>query len=130
MPTAYPRAYAYSKRILYIDQDFFAPIVQEMYDQSGELWKSMLLCAFYSQKPYEGYPARPLNGGKYDYADEWPFIPNWVMVDLQLENATAYDVPSGYKKPADWQQEWYFNEDVPSNRPEIHNPSYLIQSAR
>lgn len=36
-PTGYPRSYAYSKRILYIDQEFFAPLLQEMYDQQGEL---------------------------------------------------------------------------------------------
>ncbi|HKA56718.1 MAG TPA: DUF1329 domain-containing protein [Candidatus Binatia bacterium] len=36
-PTAYPREYHYSKQVLYIDQDFFFPIVQEMYDQDGAL---------------------------------------------------------------------------------------------
>jgi hypothetical protein len=130
VPTDPPRAYRSSKRIMYIDQDFFAPLVQEIYDQNGELWRILLDAIFYSKKPYAEYPASPLQGGAYNYADEWPFTPNWVMVDIQQGNASAYDAPSGYKKPAEWRQEWYFNEDVVSNKPEVYTPYYLIQSAR
>ena len=36
-PTGYNGRYAYSKRILYIDQDVFFPLIAEIYDQRGEL---------------------------------------------------------------------------------------------
>jgi len=129
-PTAYPREYAYSKRILYVDQDFFAPLVHEMHDQRGELWKAMLPCIFYSQKPYEGYPAKPLQGGKYSYADEQQFVPSWLLVDLQHGQATIGEAPSSAKKPAEWTGEWYFNEEVSINTPEVYSSNSLSQSGR
>jgi hypothetical protein len=129
-PTGYPRPYAYSKRILYIDQDFFAPLLQEMYDQRGELWKSLLLCLFTTKRPYWGYPVWPLTGGKYNYEDEWPFIPNGVMVDMQQVHATTFDAPPGMQQVVEGQTEWYFNEDVRANSPEVYSMNYLLQSAR
>ena len=38
IPSAYSQ-YAYSKRIMYIDKDFWGMNFAEMYDQGGELWK-------------------------------------------------------------------------------------------
>jgi len=130
LPTGYPRPYSYSKRVLYIDQDFFAPLIQELYDQHGELWKSLLLCFFSAKWPYGGYPVWPLNGGKYNYEDEWPFIPNGLMVDLQQTQATTFDAPGGMKSILEGKTEWYFNEDIPTNTPEVYSPNYLIQSGR
>ena len=75
-PTAYPRSYAYSKRILYIDKDFFSPLIHEMYNQEDALWKSHVASIFYTKKPYEGYPAKPLRDGKYNYEEEQHFVPN------------------------------------------------------
>jgi hypothetical protein len=129
-PTGYPRPYTYSKRVLYIDQDFFAPLIQEMYDQRGELWKSLLLCFFSAKWPYGGYPVWPLEGGKYNYEDEWPFIPNGLMVDMQHVQATTFDAPAGMKSILEGKTEWYFNEDVPANTPEVYSPNYLLQSGR
>ncbi len=124
-PTGYRRDYPYSKRILYIDQNFFGLVLTEMYDQQGELWKGAVPCFFYTHKPYEGYPTNPISGGKYNYEDEWPFIPNGVIVDIQAVRATASDAPSGYKKPSEWRKEWYFNEGGPLNRPRLHTLSHL-----
>lgn len=129
-PTGYPRTYAYSKRILYIDQDFFAPILQDIYDQQGELWKVMLGCVSYTQKPYEGYPVKPLPGAKYNYEDEWLFVPNFVLLDIKRGQATAGDAPPSSRKRTEWKTEWYFNEAVSINAPEVYSPSYLIQTAR
>jgi len=129
-PTGYPRSYAYSKRVLYIDQDFFAPLIQEMYDQRGELWKSLLLCFFSAKVPYGGYPVWPLEGGKYNYEDEWPFIPNGLMVDMLRVQATTFDAPADMKSIVEGKTEWYFNEGVPTNTPEMYSPNYLLQSAR
>jgi uncharacterized protein DUF1329 len=129
-PTAYPREYAYSKRVMYMDQDFFAPLVHEIYDQHGELWKGMLPCIFYTKKPYEQYPAKPLSGGKYNYEDEQQFVPNWLLVDLQNGQATIGEAPSSTKKPTDWQNEWYYNEEVSNNTADVYSTSALTQSGR
>lgn len=130
IPTGYGGQYAYSKRILYLDQDNFGPGVAEMYDKGGELWKGIVHCTFYTTKPYEGYPAKPLEGGKYNYEDEWPFTPNGILADVQQTHATTFDAPSSYAKPSEWVNEWYFNEEVPINTPAAYSLSYLIQSAR
>lgn len=90
----------------------------------------MLLAIHYTTKPYVGYPTNPLDGGKYNYTDEWPFVPNWVLLDLQAVVATAGSTPPGNQPHTEWHNEWYFNEDVSSNRPDIHSPNYLTRSAR
>ncbi len=122
-PTGYRGHYAYSKRILYMDENFFGLVLTEMYDKRGELWKYFLPCLFYTQKPYEGYPAQPLKAGKYEYEDEWPFIPNGVMVDMQKVRATTLEAPSVSAKPRQWRHEWYFNEAVSSNTPRTYRVS-------
>jgi len=124
VPTGY-RRYAYSKRILYLDQDFFGLVVTDLYDQRGELWKTALACFFYTTKPYEGYPVHPIAGGHYNYEDEQPFLPNWVMIDVQQVHASTMDAPSGLAKPSEWSQEWYFNEGGPLNDPQVHTLAYL-----
>ena len=78
-----------------MDQEFFAPILQEMYDQQGELWKAMLPAINYTNTPYVGYPTNPLDGATYNYTDEWPFVSSWVLLDLQEVLATAGDTPPG-----------------------------------
>ena len=129
-PTGYPRPYAYSKRILYIDQDFYAPLIQEMYDQNGELWKALHLCFFATKSPYWGYPIWPVEGGTYQAHEEWPFIPNGLMIDLQEEHATIFDAPSGNIEPFGWKTEWYFNTHAEQNAPDIYSTNYLVRSAR
>jgi hypothetical protein len=124
-PTAYPRDYAYSKRILYMDRDFYGPVVHEMHDAKGELWKSMVPCVYYTKKPHEGYPIKPLNGAKYNYEDEQQFVPNWVLVDLKNVSATIGESPSSTKKPSEWTGEWYFNEEVSNNVPDDYLPNAL-----
>jgi hypothetical protein len=129
IPTGYSQ-YAYSKRVLYLDADNFGPYHNESYDQAGELWRTIVPYFNYGKKPYESYPARPLQGGKYNYTDDWPFLPNGAVFDLQQVHATTWDAPSGFSKPSDWRNEWYFNEDVRINTPRSYTISYLIQSAR
>jgi hypothetical protein len=129
-PTGYPRTYAYSKRILYIDQDFFGPGLQDIYDQHGELWKSMLNCGYYTTKPYDGYPTKRLPGANYNYTDEWLFVPNFVFLDVQKGLATAGEAPPGSRKPSEWKTEWYFNEPVSVNAPDVFSPSALNRGTR
>lgn len=129
LPTAYSQ-YAYSKRIMYLDKDFLGMNFAEVYDQGGELWKLWFNIFNYVSKPYEGYPTRPLEGGKYNYEDVWAFTPNGMMADLQTSHATKWDAPSGYVKPDQWVTEWYFNEATPINTERAYSINYLIQSAR
>lgn len=129
LPTGYSQ-YAYSKRILYPDKDFWNMNFSEMYDGGGELWKVWFNIFHYSAKPYEGYPTKPISGGKYNYEDEWPFTPNGMMTDVQVTHATKWDAPSGYAKPQDWVNEPYFNEATPLNTTSAYSINYLVQSAR
>ena len=129
IPTGYSQ-YAYSRRVVYLDADNFGPYHNESYDQGGELWRSLVPYFNYGKKPYEGYPAKPISGGKYNYTDDWPFLPNGMVVDMQTVHATTWDAPSGYVKPSECRNEWYFNEDVRINQPEAYTISYLIRSAR
>lgn len=129
-PSHFPGSYAYAKRILYIDQDFFGLVLEEMYDLNGEFWRFYLPCIYYTKTPYWGYPIRPLAGGKYNYEDEWPFIPNTVIVDVQNTQATTLEAPTGEAQPGEWLTEWYFNEDVKENTAQVYSTNYLLQSAR
>jgi hypothetical protein len=129
-PTAYPRDYAYSKRVLYMDREFFGPIVHEMYDQNNELWKGMVPAIFYTKKPYEGYPKNPISGAKYNYEDEQSFVPNWTLVDIKNIQATIGEAPPSNKKPNEWRNEWYFNEDISNNEPTTYSTSALGQGGR
>jgi hypothetical protein len=129
LPTAYSQ-YAFSKRILYIDKDTLAPIIMDAYDQGGELWKVFWNMFDYTKKPYEGYPTKPISGAKYNYEDEWPFDPYGMMMDVQTAHGSPWDAPSGYTKPTDWVNEWYFNEATPINTEQAFSINYLIQSAR
>ena len=129
IPTAYSQ-YAYSKRVMYIDKDFWNMNYDETFDQGGELWKCWFNIFDFSSKPYEGYPTKALPGGRYNYEDEWPYTPNGMMVDMQTVHATKWDAPSGYTKPSDWLTEWYFNEAVEINTEKAYSINYLVQSAR
>ena len=129
LPTAYSQ-YAFSKRIMYIDKDTLGVIFMEAYDQGGELWRVFFNMFSFTKKPYEGYPARPLTGAKYNYEDEWAFDPHGMTMDVQTAHGSPWDAPSGYSKPADWVNEWYFNEATPINTEQAFSINYLIQSAR
>ena len=129
-PTHYPGKYPYSKRTLYMDKEFFGSGIQELYDEQGALWKAGVGCLFYTQKPHVRYPVNPLKGAKYNYRDEWPFLPNAVMLDLKGKTATIGESPSSTKPSSEWYYETYFNEPVSDNTSEAYTPNYLIRSAR
>jgi hypothetical protein len=52
------------------------------------------------------------------------------MVDMQQVQATTFDAPAGMKSILEGKTEWYFNEDVPANTPEVYSQSYLLKSGR
>src|SRR5439155_14339017 len=125
LPTGYSQ-YAYYKRILYPDKDFWNMNFGEAYDSGGELWKVWWNICDYSKKPYEGYPTKPITGGKYNYEDEWAFTPHGMMADVQTSHASKWDAPSGYAKPSEWVNEWYFNEATPLNTQSAYSVNFLI----
>jgi hypothetical protein len=98
IPTAYSQ-YAFSKRIMYIDKETYGVLLTESFDDGGELWKGWLNIFHHTSTPYEGYPAQPLEGGKYNYSDQWPFTPYGVVVDVQTAQATTWEAPSSARPP-------------------------------
>jgi hypothetical protein len=91
--------YAYSKRVLFIDQETWVITFSDIYDRSGELWKIWINDYSFRRKA-EGANA-------IEYPDEMGFLPAIVMVDMQLEHATKASLPSP-RFPGE--QGWYFNQ--------------------
>ena len=129
-PTGYTSPYSYSKRVFYIDQDFYAQLFQEMYNRKGELWKSFFMCYFVTTKPYWGYPIWAEEEPAFDPSDEWPFMPNGMMLDLLAERATTFDAPPGEEAPVEWRREWQFNLKGKANNPEVFSVPYLIRTGK
>ncbi len=129
-PTGYTSPYAYSKRIFYIDQDFYGQLLQEMYNRKGELWKSYFMCYYVTNKPYWGYPIWAGEKPSYEDEDEWPFIPNGMMLDLLTERATTFDAPPSGKAPPEWRREWQFNLAGKANSPDVYSVPYLIRTGK
>ena len=105
-------------------------MIQEIYDLQGDLWKVFLRSIAYTNKPHDRYPINPLEDAQYNYNDEWAFMPQAVMVDMQAPHATTFEAPAVHTPPAEWQSEWYFNENIPSNNASIFSRNYLIRSGR
>ena len=91
--------YAYSKRVLFIDKEYWGIPFSDIYDRSGELWKLWINDVSF-RKSVPGNNA-------IVYEDEMPFAPAIVMVDLQLEHATKASLPSP-RFPGE--QGWYFHQ--------------------
>ena len=91
--------YAYSKRVLFIDKEYWGIPFSDIYDRSGELWKIWINDLSF-RKSVPGNNA-------IMYEDEMPFAPAIVMVDLQLEHATKASLPSP-RFPGE--QGWYFHQ--------------------
>ncbi len=91
--------YAYSKRVLYIDKEFWGIPYSDIYDRSGELWKIWINDVSF-RKSVPGNDA-------IVYEDEMPFAPAIVMVDMQLEHATKASLPSP-RFPGE--QGWYYHQ--------------------
>jgi len=90
--------YAYSKRVLFVDKETFLPLYSDVYDASGELWKTMVQSIRVARKPN---PDAAL-----EYPDEMPFIYGFAMVDLQLLHGTRSAIPGTQFRE---EPGWYFN---------------------
>ena len=134
-PSEYSGPYAYSKRVLYVDREFFFPLIAESYDRRGELWKTIVHGVSYTTKPYPGFVTQAAETGQPadgaddadDADDEWLFIPNWVLIDLQQVRATAVEAPAETQQPIDGPDDWYFNENVRTNSPDVYTPDALMR---
>jgi hypothetical protein len=88
--------YAYSKRVIYLDQEVYRIPFTDMHDAGGELWKVWVNNYRFAESPMPGaeFPAPFVFG----------FRPSISMVDTQLEHATSCSLPSS-RFPGE--QGWY-----------------------
>jgi hypothetical protein len=113
--------YAYSKRILFIDDELWAVPYSDIYDRAGQLWK-IWVNQFSMRK-------QPFAGAKLSvYEDEMPYLPSIVMVDMQLQHATKAALPS-HRYPGE--EGWFFNLGEKSGTTEdFFTIAHLIESGR
>ncbi len=90
--------YAYSKRVINIDQDVYRIPSTDMYDNAGELWKMWVNNYKFAKKP--------IPEAKYGFDWDVSYNPSITMVDFQLEHATHCSLPS---PTFPGEQGWYIN---------------------
>lgn len=78
-------AYAFSKRVIYIDHESFFIIYTDLYDRGGELWKTVMQSIRTSTKPNPKVA--------FSYPEERMFIYAFSVVDMQLEHGTRVAIP-------------------------------------
>ncbi len=90
--------YAYSKRVIYLDQESYRIPYTDMYDSGGELWKIWVNNFKYAHKP--------IPDAEYGFDYDVSYNPSITMVDMQLEHATFCSLPSDQFSG---EQGWYLN---------------------
>ena len=90
--------YAYSKRVIFLDQEALRIPFTDMYDSAGELWKVWINNFKVAKKPFDA--------AKYGFDYEVTYNPSITMVDMQLEHATHCSLPSAQFEA---EQGWYVN---------------------
>ncbi len=78
-------AYAFSKRVIYIDHESFFIVYTDLYDRGGELWKTVMQSIRTSTKPNPKVA--------FSYPEERMFIYAFTVVDMQLEHGTRVAIP-------------------------------------
>ena len=113
--------YAYSKRILFIDDETWAVPYSDIYDRAGQLWKIWVNEFSFRKQPFPGAKLST-------YSEEQAYAPSIVMVDMQLQHATKAALPS-HKFPGE--EGWYFNLGEKSGSTEdFFTIAHLIESGR
>ena len=88
-------AYAYSKRLIYIDHETFFIAYTDLYDRGGEIWKVVMQSLRTSTKPNPKVA--------FSYPIERMFIYAFTTVDMQLEHATRVAIPGmGFQDEPAW----------------------------
>ena len=91
--------YAYSKRIIFLDNETFFIPYTDVYDHGGQLWKVAINHGRYATKP------NPNASLTYPFARD--FLQGFVMVDMQLEHGTRAALPGmGFPQ----EPGWYINQ--------------------
>ena len=113
--------YAYSKRVLFIDDETWAVPYSDIYDRAGQLWKIWVNAFSYRKEPFPGAKLST-------YPEEHAYLPAIVMVDMQLQHATKASLPSS-RFPGE--EGWYFDLGEKSGTTEdFFTIANLIESGR
>jgi hypothetical protein len=113
--------YAYSKRVLFIDDEAWAVPYSDIYDRAGQLWKVWVNDFSFRKEPFPGAKLST-------YPEEQAYVPAIVMVDMQLQHATKAALPS-HKFAGE--EGWYFNLGEKSGTTEdFFTIAHLIESGR
>jgi hypothetical protein len=77
--------YAYSKRMIFMDQELFFIAYADMYDRAGELWKTVIQNIRTSKKPNPRLD--------FGYDRERMFVYAFTVLDMQLLHGTRAAIP-------------------------------------
>jgi len=78
-------AYAFSKRVIYIDHESFFIVYSDLYDRGGELWKVVMQNIRTDKRPNPKVA--------YEYDAPRMFIYGFTIVDMQLQHGTRVAIP-------------------------------------
>ncbi|MFQ5352041.1 MAG: DUF1329 domain-containing protein [Candidatus Binatia bacterium] len=87
--------YAYSKRIIFIDKETNIIGVSDLYDQGGELWKTVMLSFRASTRPNPDV--------EFEYDETRMFAYAYSVIDMQLMHGTRVAIPGlAFQDEAGW----------------------------
>jgi hypothetical protein len=78
-------AYAFSKRVIFIDHESFFIIYSDLYDRGGELWKVVMQNIRTDKRPNPKV--------NFEYDAPRMFIYGFTVVDMQLQHGTRVAIP-------------------------------------
>ncbi len=78
-------AYAYSKRVIYVDKETYFILYSDVYDRGGELWKVIINNIRTSKQPNPKV--------SFSYPIERMFVYGFSAIDIQLLHATRAAIP-------------------------------------
>jgi len=77
--------YAYSKRVIFMDAETYFIMYADMYDQGGQLWKTVIQNIRTSKRPNPRIA--------YEYDEERMFVYAFTVLDMQLMHGTRAAIP-------------------------------------
>ena len=122
VPTGYTQ-YAFSKRILYYDKEWYVAQVMEGYDHGGKLWKNW-------QNTFErGTTPKSDAVGNPTWPEKRLIFGHGGWRDFQLDHSSNWDCPDAYLYPNFGIKQYYLDMPRAWNSPETFDVNYLIKSA-
>jgi len=114
--------YAYSKRVIYIDEEIYLVTYSDLYDRNNELWKVVIQNIRTSNRPNPKV--------SFDYPNERVFVYAFTVLDLQLGHGTRAAIPGmAFPEEAGWYLDRGF--DAPEAVPQDwYQVSSLIRAGR